>query len=241
MKLLSTVAAGVLLLAGCAPFQHGHYESDAHYINDVGDPAGTPIVTNAGHYDDHYYEAATYSEPVYTEAAPVVHQGPIYSEPVPAVHSAPIYSEPAPVVHHHVEHAPAPVYVQPAPPPVQIVAAPPPPVQVIAPASQPTVVATTVNAAPEHYRHETVYAPPAVINAPPVFVRNGQMSSQPFPEPPYPSFGAPVMPGYGGFSVPAPGYGGFSSPVGGMIPSSVRPASGTRCVTQCSDGSTTVF
>ena len=44
MKLWMIAALGGALLAGCAPFEHGHYGSDVSYINSGGDPAGTPVV-----------------------------------------------------------------------------------------------------------------------------------------------------------------------------------------------------
>ncbi len=44
MKRIVTIAAGLFLVAGCAPFEHGHYASDVAHQNTVGDPAGTPLV-----------------------------------------------------------------------------------------------------------------------------------------------------------------------------------------------------
>jgi len=44
MKIFLFAAMGAALLAGCAPFEHGHYANDVAYKNTVGDPAGTPLV-----------------------------------------------------------------------------------------------------------------------------------------------------------------------------------------------------
>jgi hypothetical protein len=44
MKVFLFAAMGAALLAGCAPFEHGHYANDVAYKNTVGDPAGTPLV-----------------------------------------------------------------------------------------------------------------------------------------------------------------------------------------------------
>lgn len=39
--------AGAAVLAGCSPFEHGHYADDVNYVNSGGDPAGTPVVYNS--------------------------------------------------------------------------------------------------------------------------------------------------------------------------------------------------
>ena len=44
MRVFVGAAVGALLLAGCAPFEHGHYSNDVSYRNTVGDPPGTPLV-----------------------------------------------------------------------------------------------------------------------------------------------------------------------------------------------------
>lgn len=44
MKLFVVAAIGAALLAGCAPFEHGHYAGDVSYRNTAGDPPGTPLV-----------------------------------------------------------------------------------------------------------------------------------------------------------------------------------------------------
>ena len=44
MKLFVVAAMGAALLAGCAPFEHGHYVDDVSYRNTTGDPPGTPLV-----------------------------------------------------------------------------------------------------------------------------------------------------------------------------------------------------
>ena len=144
MRLLSTVAAGALLLSACAPFEHGHYAADVGYSNPYGSSPGTPIVA-AGYSDPYYDQAVAASGGVYQ------HSTPVYSEPVhhPV---APVYSEPArplpivdagyvepqplpyspPVVHQEyvpVAQASYPEPVHPLPPPPQYVAAPPPPPQ----------------------------------------------------------------------------------------------------------------
>ncbi len=48
MKLFLATAMGAALVAGCAPFEHGHYANDVSYQNNVGDPAGTPLVYRSG-------------------------------------------------------------------------------------------------------------------------------------------------------------------------------------------------
>jgi len=157
----------------------------------------------------------------------VAHPAPVHhvAHPAPAVYverQAPIHHPP--VVHHQ-----APVVHAPPPPTIVQVAAPPPPptiIQVSAPVvQQPIVAATTVSE--ERYVAETVYARPEVINAPPVFVRNGQYSNRPFPAPSYPSFGGAQD--FGSF----PGLPG--SAVHGMTPSRTAYGSG-GCVMQCSGG-----
>lgn len=44
MKLFMVAAMGAVLMAGCAPFEHGHYAEDVAYRNTAGDPPGTPLV-----------------------------------------------------------------------------------------------------------------------------------------------------------------------------------------------------
>lgn len=44
MKVFLIAAMGAALLAGCAPFEHGHYANDVSYKNTAGDPPGTPLV-----------------------------------------------------------------------------------------------------------------------------------------------------------------------------------------------------
>lgn len=44
MKLFLIAIAGAAFVAGCAPFEHGHYANDVAYRNTVGDPPGTPLV-----------------------------------------------------------------------------------------------------------------------------------------------------------------------------------------------------
>lgn len=51
------VAVGAVALAGCAPFEHGHYANDVTYVNSAGDPAGTPLVFNSN-WGDSDYESA---------------------------------------------------------------------------------------------------------------------------------------------------------------------------------------
>lgn len=278
MKLLSTVAAGALLLAGCAPFEHGHYAADSHFINDFGDRAGTPVLfdTNSDYaatattvetVDDHQvhsapapvqvYAQAPIAPPRYIEPAvqPVVH-----SLPAPAFHHEPIHHErvyqepihqyvppPEPVIHHR----------PPPPPPVQFVSAPPP----VAAATSvsvnvnvdgnrydtPTVVAPR-QIVEERYVGETRYAPPEVVNMPPVYLRNGQQySSHPYPAPGIPQFGAPPPFPAQGFGYPGPGFGGY----GGAVPANIRPYQngfnggfntpyGGGCVNACV-GSSSVF
>jgi len=316
MKLLSTVAAGALLLAGCAPFEHGHYADDVNYINDVGDRPGTPVLVDAGYDDSYHYghdaqptyvhsQPASYSEPVYSAPAPI--QTASYVEPVQqyapppvqVVHSAPHYEvahhepqydvphyAPEPYVEHHapqpyVEQQP---YIEPQPyieqrPYVEpartldyAVADPTPKVHVeihntVAPAvaplpaprpiqyveaQPPIVAATSVSVQEERYIGETRYAPPEVINAPPVYMRGpGQFSNQPYPAPAIPQFGAPA-PGYApqGFGFPPPQTGfGYGNPYGMPVAANARPAYGGQgygapygnggCVTTC--GGASVF
>ena len=128
MKLLTTVAVSALMLAGCAPFEHGHYASDVVY-DGVGHGAVAPVVHAPRIYDDHRYSGiqggayslpqsvpATYSSPV-SYAEPII-QAPVapviqasYAAPAPVIHSQPIVqaSYAAPVIHHdepqHVVHA----------------------------------------------------------------------------------------------------------------------------------------
>lgn len=44
MRIFTIAAMGAAVLAGCAPFQHGHYSDDVTFLNSVGDPRGTPLV-----------------------------------------------------------------------------------------------------------------------------------------------------------------------------------------------------
>lgn len=44
MRVFVVAAMGAALLAGCAPFEHGHYSQDVSYRNTAGDPPGTPLV-----------------------------------------------------------------------------------------------------------------------------------------------------------------------------------------------------
>jgi len=48
MRVFVIAAMGAAVLAGCAPFQHGHYSEDVSYLNSKGDPAGTPLVYHEG-------------------------------------------------------------------------------------------------------------------------------------------------------------------------------------------------
>ncbi len=137
MKLFTTVAVGALLLAGCAPFEHGHFAADVSYQNNVGDRPGTPVLVGGGYQDPFYAEAigakgsyspsystpATYSTPI-NRTQPARYVEPVYSAPVtqtyvePIVHPAPViqtnyvHSQPVPIVHTQ----PAPIiHSQPAP------------------------------------------------------------------------------------------------------------------------------
>ncbi len=44
MRVFVIAAMGAAVLAGCAPFEHGHYAEDVAFVNSVGDPRGTPLV-----------------------------------------------------------------------------------------------------------------------------------------------------------------------------------------------------
>lgn len=44
MRVFVVAAMGAALMAGCAPFEHGHYSQDVSYRNTAGDPPGTPLV-----------------------------------------------------------------------------------------------------------------------------------------------------------------------------------------------------
>jgi len=48
MRVFVIAAVGAAALAGCAPFQHGHYTEDVAYLNSKGDPPGTPLVYQEG-------------------------------------------------------------------------------------------------------------------------------------------------------------------------------------------------
>ncbi len=133
MKLLQTAAISALLLAGCAPYQHGHFAKDASFVSKGGEAPGTPVLINTK--IDPYYQAAvsgghhvpsvqhvshgpvntcgvsagcavpaSYSEPVFAAPAPI-HAAPIHSAPIHSapIHSAPIYSAP---VHSAPVHGP---------------------------------------------------------------------------------------------------------------------------------------
>jgi len=323
MKLLSTVAAGALLLAGCAPFEHGHYAADSHFINDFGDRSGTPVlydtnsdyaatattVETVDHHQTHAVPAPIYTTqaPVYSDPAPV--QVAYEPPPVQVIASAPVrihephYPEPAhyqePVRHieptHYVEpqrqpyavlpeppvpsiphydyHQPEPVHAPvvqyappPPPPPAPVVAYTPPPVPVAAATSvsvnvnvdgnrydTPTVVAPQRRVVEERYIGETQYAPPEVVNMPPIYMRNGQQySNQPYPAPGIPQFAAPApfpVPPNFGYPPQPPVFGGG---YGGPVAANMRPAFqngfnggyntpyGAGCVTSCM-GSSSVF
>lgn len=56
MKLLQTAAISALLLAGCAPYQHGHFAKDASFVGSGAEAPGTPVLINSK--IDPFYEAA---------------------------------------------------------------------------------------------------------------------------------------------------------------------------------------
>ncbi len=136
MKLFTTVAVGALLLAGCAPFEHGHFAADVAYENNVGDRPGTPVLI--GGYEDPYYGQAIAAQGGYSHphSKPAAYSTPInypqpatYSEPVlqpfpqqQVVHSAPQIVHSAPQVVHsapQVIHAAPQQVIHSAPPLVQ--------------------------------------------------------------------------------------------------------------------------
>jgi len=61
MRVFVIAAMGAALLAGCAPFQHGHYTEDVAYLNSKGDPPGTPLV-----YQEDTSRRADYNPTAYT-------------------------------------------------------------------------------------------------------------------------------------------------------------------------------
>ncbi len=134
MKVFLIAAAGAALLAGCAPFEHGHYANDVSYRNTVGDPPGTPLVyrgdsvsqssafASRNSADTSWrrtayvnnpvpvqtaYAAPTYTAPAYTA------QTQSYSAPA---YTAQAYTAPQPVVAQRYAAAPVvqQAYVQPA-------------------------------------------------------------------------------------------------------------------------------
>lgn len=136
MKTFYMSLMGVALLAGCAPFEHGHYIDDVSYENAAGDPAGTPILFNGGYGsgsaiaeyraalgEPHHSTPAVYSEPVgcgldcgpsYVNSTPVVahHSAPyVESAPLIQTHSAPFINS-APLIQttSHVQLHPQPVH-----------------------------------------------------------------------------------------------------------------------------------
>ena len=118
MKTFYVSLIGAALLAGCAPFEHGHYIDDVSYENAAGDPPGTPILFNGGYgsgsaiAEYRAAQGAAYGpEPaVYTDQHHGGHHGcavdcdpgyvtqASYVEAAPVIHSAPVVHH-TPVVH----------------------------------------------------------------------------------------------------------------------------------------------
>lgn len=111
MRVFVIAAMGAALMAGCAPFEHGHYSQDVSYRNTAGDPPGTPLVywgdtskrstsfaakkswKQHGHNHATAQRYGSYGEPL-AYSSPVSYPAPIASQPV-TVAAAPIsYSTP---------------------------------------------------------------------------------------------------------------------------------------------------
>lgn len=124
MRVFVVAAMGAALLAGCAPFEHGHYSNDVSYRNTVGDPPGTPLVyrnddsslnlaghpsgLNKKHHNSHSFATAhRYAAPLPTQTyvtranpAPVTrasYAAPTsYAQPIQQAYAAPAtYVQPA--------------------------------------------------------------------------------------------------------------------------------------------------
>jgi len=91
MRVFAIAALGSVLVAGCAPFEHGHYATDVSYRNTTGDPAGTPLVYQANPVNRAVYDptalASAQTGHSYTQTAYVAPQQVSYSTPV--TYSAP--------------------------------------------------------------------------------------------------------------------------------------------------------
>jgi len=83
MKLLAVAAMGAALVAGCAPFEHGHYAQDVSYRNTAGDPPGTPLIVSA----------ESFREPQSTNFARTARADEWRHAPHNALHHAPAFSQ----------------------------------------------------------------------------------------------------------------------------------------------------
>ncbi len=200
-----------------------------------------------------YAEPLPYSQPVHQEYQPVAQAA--YPAPLQHVESA-SYVEPHRYVnsinsgYEVAHHAPAPIEYAPPAAPLPIakpldhhsyVEAQPihqqPPVY----DAPPPTYGTSVSVEEQRIEAPIAYAPPQVVNAPPVYMRGApQYANQPYPAPAYPQFGAPFAgapygapPAYGypqppaqpfGYPQPAPAFGGgYGNPYGGAVPANLRP------------------
>lgn len=125
MRVFAIAAMGAVLMAGCAPFQHGHYTEDVAYLNSKGDPPGTPLVyqednSNRATFNPTAYAAIqspqTHSHHTTTVASNAFGAGgfPTTSVSQPVQYSQPVsYSAPAPTYTVQQAAVPAPTYSTP--------------------------------------------------------------------------------------------------------------------------------
>jgi len=113
MKVFVIAAMGAVALAGCAPFEHGHYSNDVSFLNSNGDPRGTPLVYQDGPVQNAQFAPTSFpAAPSFAQNAFGAGGFPIAQGQQVAQFSQPV-SYPTPVQSFNV--AQAPIRVAPAP------------------------------------------------------------------------------------------------------------------------------
>ena len=110
MRVFTIAAMGAAVLAGCAPFQHGHYSDDVSFLNSVGDPRGTPLV-----YQDSPVQSTQFA-PTHFASAPSAPAWPLHTSTVTSnsfgAGGFPVQAAPQPVAYNQPAQFSAPIPVQ---------------------------------------------------------------------------------------------------------------------------------
>lgn len=181
MRVFVIAAMGAVALAGCAPFQHGHYSEDVSYLNSHGDPAGTPLVYQSGLSQSTQVAQTSYSVPTtdtvwsqpattYSNSAfgaggfptttvaqqPIQHSQPVsYAPPTARSYNLEQASVVVPTVSSPITYAPAVQQAYVPPVSVNVV----PTVQAVAPPPRQTIVRAAPQPIPQRISRASYVAP----------------------------------------------------------------------------------